>query len=298
MFQFSVAPMQIGNKQIEGLQKTNGLLRVLQIGYSQHVPVAIRPDDVLNAIGCLWAKYVGIHAERLRRFFVSHEGRKTLEYKSAGEYSHGRLPEFVAGLTALIKNDQENDNLSWLEFDGSTTNPGDRFVRAAAMLASQKAYYDYRVTLCCGFSYVTLLGTDADWDAVEFAIQAMPTPDDDVGNWQRRLLHTIAGMRSGEEAFWQRCITNQAFGSGPRDYDGWILDFNPFNERGEWLARLEDDDVLDLTVDFPLHVNDNGREFDVFIEAGPTQLRQDGYGLQPRTVFVASRSEQEVLALD
>jgi hypothetical protein len=297
MFDFSVDAAPIVADQIDRYKKTNGLFRVLQLGYSRHLPIAIRPDDVLNTIGCIWAKYIVLNAERLRSFFVDHEGKKVLEYKSGGTYSRERLPEFMAGLTALIKDDQRNDNLLWLELAASTTTVADRLVRSAAMLASQKEYYKYRVSLACGFPSVALLGTAEDWDALEFAVQSMPAPDDGIVKWQARLLRTIAGMRSGDEAFWQRCVTNQAFGSGPRDYDGWIVDFNPFNEKGRWMSRMEDDDILDLTVDFDIQVDDNGRQFTVSVEAGPTMLIADDGVLVTRNVFAAQELGQPALVL-
>ena len=75
-FDFSIEPRKpekYVERQIQGYEKTNGLFRALELGYSAHIPVAIRPDDVLNTIGCIWAKYIVLNAERFRDFFVDHE---------------------------------------------------------------------------------------------------------------------------------------------------------------------------------------------------------------------------------
>lgn len=284
-FDFSVEPGRIDKKEVQKLEKTNGLFRTLQLGYSRHLPIVIRPDDVLNTVGCIWSKYVVLKAEQFRYFFVKHADKKVLTYESGGTYSRKRLPEFMSGLISLVKDDQSSDHLSWLQMETTTTTDVDRFVRSAASLASQKEYYEFRVCLMCGFPSVDLLGTPEDWDAVEFAVQSMPTPDNEVRDWQARLLKTISGMRSGEEDFWQRCVTNQAFGSGPSDYDGWILDFNPIDEKGSWMYRMEDEDILDLTVDFEIKVDDNGRKFEVNIVAGSTGVCLVDGALAPRSMF-------------
>lgn len=254
--------------------KGNGLFNMLQHGYSYHIPISIRPDDIANAVGCIWAKYIEHHAEELRSFFVSHEGKKKLTYYSGGTYSRERLQEFMNGLTSLIKEDQDNDNMSWLEPSMTTTTDVDHFIRSTAQLSSQKKYYEYGCVLCCGFPKITLLGEEEDWDAIEFLIQSMPAPDDGLEKWQKRLLNTVAGMRSDDEEFWQSCVTKHPYGSGGQaKIEGWILDFNPINEKGEWLTIVDEKDVLDLTVDFELAVDDNGHEFDVNVDAGPVQMK-------------------------
>ena len=45
-FDFSVQPERISIK--ENYISTNGLFKVLQLGYSRHYPISIRPDDIIN----------------------------------------------------------------------------------------------------------------------------------------------------------------------------------------------------------------------------------------------------------
>lgn len=295
MLTFSVAPEAIEPDYIEKVKKSNGLFRLLQMGYSDHVPITIRPDDVLNTVVCIWSKYVTLNAEKFRQFFVTHEDKKTLTYRAGGTYRPDRLGEFMDGLIALVKGDQENDNMSWAQASCTTTQPVDHLVRAAALLASQKEFYEFRVHLCCGFSRVRLEGTDADWAAVEFAIQSMPTPDEPLADWQAALLQVIHNMRSGDEDFWQKCVSRIGFGSGPRNYNGWILVFNPINEKGEWMEDMENDDILDLTVDFPIVVNDHGHEFQVNVEAGSTELQIRDDMLAVKNVFSIQEADKPAM---
>ena len=274
------------------IEKTNAFYQMLEKCYSWHIPVQIRPDDVVNTISCIWSRYIVQNAEDLREFFVAHEGKKDIVYKSGGSYSDDRLEEFMSGLIRLVKEDQSNDNLSWMDFSSSTTTNIDNLTRLAAQLSSQKEYYKYGVQLACGFPSVTLLGTDKDWEAVEFFVQSMVCPDEKISEWQKRLLKTITGMISGDEEFWQSCITDRSYGSGPRWKKGWVLDFNPFNENGDWLDRIEEKDILNLTVDFEINVNDNGKEFKVQIESGPNSLQVDEGKVSVKNYFNATSDEK------
>lgn len=280
-FTFPVKPIQLDKWDIDRLNRiknSNGLFRLLEAGYSWHVPIYISPDDVANNICCIWSKYVFLNAEKLRSFFVQHDGKKKLTYYSTGRYHPDRMPEFMDGLTCLISADQDNDNLSWMDYSSSISMPTDRLIRTVAKLASQKAYYEYQCVLCCGFSQVELGGTLEDWERLWKLVEDMPTPDDFLTIWRAKLLQTITGMLSGEEDFWQRCLTTERYGSGGQTKrTGWILNFNPINDAGEVLALIEDKDILDLTVDFDLNVDDNGNVFDLNISAGPTRVGAGDY---------------------
>jgi hypothetical protein len=85
-------------------------------------------------------------------------------------------------------------------------------------------------------------------------------------------------MLSGKADFWQRCLVTEFLGSGGETKrTGWITVFNPMNEKGEILEIVEDEDILDLTVDFDLNVDDNGNVFDLNISAGPTRVGAGDY---------------------
>lgn len=261
-------------KDVAKIQKSNGLFRLLEAGYSWHQPIFISPDDVVNNIACIWSKYVFLNAEKFRDQLVKHDGKKELVYLASGMYHQDRMPEFMDGLARLMSADQENDNLSWMKYESSITMPTDKLIRSVAKLASQKAYYQYEACLSCGFPSVELGGTLEDWEGVNDLILKMPTLNDTfLLAWQARLLNLIWGMLSGEEDFWQRCLTSERYGSGGQvNRTGWILEFNPIDESGQPLNVVKNKDILDLTVDFDLKINDNGHEFMTNVSAGPTQV--------------------------
>ena len=267
-FEFDVEKLEIKDHFLERIGKSpNAIYELLHKGYSWHIPIQLRPDDILNSVGAIWAKYIVIKAEEFRDFFVEHEGKKELVYMSGGTYSENRLPEFFRGLLDLVKNDQDNDNMSWLEFNSTVSVQSDQFYRNAVLLASQKEYYEYKCMLCCGFSDVELLGSENDWQKLIDNISNMPCPDNKLKSWRDSLIKMVEGMISGNEDFWQTCVTKERGGSGPQTIQGWIVNFSPFDESGKWSPVLEKSDLLDLTVDFPLKVDDNGHEFDLKITA-------------------------------
>jgi hypothetical protein len=117
-----------------------------------------------------------------------------------------------------------------------------------------------------------------DWERLWKLVEAMPTPDDFLTIWRAKLLQTITGMLSGKADFWQRCLVTEFLGSGGETKrTGWITVFNPMNEKGEILEIVENEDILDLTVDFDLNVDDNGNVFDLNISAGPTRVGVGDY---------------------
>ena len=72
----------------------NGFVRSALLAYNAHYRLTIRPEDVWFSILAQLATYINARAEELRAFFVSHEGRKTLEvnqevgHRSKADMSH------------------------------------------------------------------------------------------------------------------------------------------------------------------------------------------------------------------
>ena len=289
-FNFDVTPFT-GNKDWALSGTNNGLFDILYKGYSNHIPIKIRPDDIFNTVSSIWGKYIVLNAEKFREHFVQHEGKKELTYFSGGSYSDDRMEEFVEGLKDLVQKDQDGVNTNWLNGSFSTSKTSDNLIRSCALLASQQKYYEYSCTLCCGFSEIVLEGTEEDWGALLLGLYSMPTLGDDrLSQWKVSILGTVGEMPLGEEDFWQTAVTEKQYGSGGQSTkNGWILNFNPFNEKGEWLTELDDKDMLNLTNSFPVHIYDNGDDFDVQISAGPSMIEWNNDHLQVKNLVKIER---------
>lgn len=277
---FDVKPNEI-HVRSDKKGKGNGLLRMLESAYSEHFPVAIFPDDVLNNISAVWAKYITLNAEAFRKHFVKHEGKKALKYRTEGIWGEpGKDVEILNGLVNLIKEDQGENYQGWMEQEFTTTSPGDRLLRVCTMMASQKEYYEYYGTMLCGFPQINLMGEKEDWEKLQVAVSEMGAFDDGMKKWRDDLVNNILPHFVAAEAnedFWQAGITRQPYGSGGQaTISGWIKAFNPINERGDWVETVDEKDRLDLCVDFEVNIDDNGHKFVEEFRCGPTNYDQEG----------------------
>lgn len=280
---FSAVEERIANNYLMGIihrSYNNGLVNKLINCYSYHLPLQITPDEILNNILCVYAKYVNFNAEKFRAQFVTHEGKKPLTYVSGGSYDDSRVPEIVSGLVTLIEKDQGSNICSWGNVNFSTTTDSDKLVRMLSSLYSQGKYYEYHSMFCCGYPSVELLGTLEDWKLLLETITKMPSLDDFTIEYKLKLFTTVMNMLGSfdgsdmpsSEEFWQSCVTKLAYGSGGEaDYIGWMLIFNPINEKGEGVINLlKEKDFLDLNLEVPVNVNDNGNEFKIMLRGGPS----------------------------
>lgn len=262
--------------------RKNGLWHIVESAYSRHIPIEISPDLFFNTIACIWSKCIFLNAEKFRSKIVQHQGKKTLIYKTNTHvFTQENIQAHLDAFIKLIEDDQ-NTSCNWLNVDFSTSDILDRFVRKTAVLASQKAYYEYRSMLLCGFPEIRFTGTPEDWQLVADKISEMPTYDSDMQSWKEKVLFVLNKFNERDEndvKFWQKPFTKRAFGSGQQgDFVGWATIFSPFDEKGQWNAKsdnyylLKDGDLLDLNVDFEIVLADQfNMQYDtLLINAGPT----------------------------
>jgi Domain of unknown function (DUF4419) len=102
---------------------------------------------------------VNAHAEELRSFFVSHEGKKELTVQD-GFGDFGAMALQMTDLIAKIVVDRELR--TWIMPDFSTTVETNGVVAVVLMMGALQQYFSYDGYLCCGIPSVTLLGERAD----------------------------------------------------------------------------------------------------------------------------------------
>jgi len=219
----------------------NGLVWGVIHAYNNHHKLTLRPDDVWLAIAIQFGLFVNANAEQLRGCFVAHEGRKTLTVRQAADLN-------TADYAGLLSRDMirkmrnaitDAEVCDWILPDFSTTTDDDRVVGSVVLMASMKAYFEYKIHLCCGIPEVTLLGTPEDWDAVHKRVGKLRTYGKECTQWAD-MLQTITGnmARSARNDvpldFWQRICHYTDTGSGPSYVSGWISAFCVFDEDGKW----------------------------------------------------------------
>jgi hypothetical protein len=113
IIQSSICSDQYSNTHIT--PSDNGFVRALFSAYSSHHHLTIRPEDVWFAMLSQINFYINAHAEELRDHFVSHEGKKELELKDAGNIGSYDFGVFARRMTSLLQeNVKDPDFRDWV----------------------------------------------------------------------------------------------------------------------------------------------------------------------------------------
>ena len=219
-----------------------GLFSAIITSYNNHWKLRTSPDDwwfcVIKRVACAIDK--NANKESVRKMFVDHEGKKTIEVVvpdtniytvdyswffdqiAKGIKENVKVPEFVDGMTA----------------DFSTTTAVQRTVSQITLMYSVQKYFHFKMMLMCGIPAVEMLGTEDDWSKLQSKLKILRTLLEPIENdlglssewWDlvekvfRELLATYQGRPDKE--WWSHIISYQnRFGSGARGYRGWITDF-------------------------------------------------------------------------
>jgi len=219
-----------------------GLFAAIITAYNNHWKLRTSPDDwwfcVVKRVACAIDK--NAEKESVRKMFVDHEGKKTIEVKvpdtsiytvdyswffdqiSKGVQENTKVPEFVDGMTA----------------DFSTSTAVQKIVSQITLMYSVQKYFAFKMMLNCGIPAVEMLGTEDDWGKLQSKMKVLRTLLEPIENdlglssewWDlvdkvfRELLATYQGRPDKE--WWSHIISYQnRFGSGERGYRGWITDF-------------------------------------------------------------------------
>ncbi|KAG5653871.1 hypothetical protein H0H81_009693 [Sphagnurus paluster] len=146
-------PARILQSSVDGSQqisvKKNGFVLGMVLAYNGHHNLVIRPDDVWIAILSQLNFYINAHAEELRHKFVDHAGKKNLTVVSSSPTVAGF--DF-ADLTVQMAAEALND----------------------LVLTPIPRYFNYVLMAGCGIPFITIEGTQADWQSILMRIDKLP----------------------------------------------------------------------------------------------------------------------------
>ena len=225
-----------------------GLFAAIITAYNNHWKLRTSPDDwwfcVIKRVACAIDK--NAEKESVRRMFVDHEGKKTIQVvvpdtsiytadyswifdqMAKGIQENVKIPEFVDGVTA----------------DFSTTAAVQKIVSQITLMYSVQKYFGFKARYMCGIPAVEMLGTEDDWSKLQSKLKVLRTLLEPIENdlglssewWDlvekvfRELLSTYQGRPDKE--WWSHIISYQnRFGSGEHGYRGWITDFLEMTKR-------------------------------------------------------------------
>ncbi len=272
---------------------SNSFVGALYAAYSGHYKLVLRPDDVWITIATAFADYIDFHAEEMRKTFVSHEGKKQLIVVIG---SLSAYADAIRQFSDLIDQNTHAGVRDWIEPRFSTTTSNDSLIARTVLMGAMKHYFSYGMRIECGIPEVTLMGTLKDWLMLRAKVDHLGSLGQEQLGWWRDVLLPIVDKfiesyknpTAVDHAFWQSCANYIGGGSGPSYISGWVLAFSPF-KKGEWridhpqdiaitgkYGQIETTDFkTSATVQVPVKVLDNGREYDSYFYAGGIVNRYD-----------------------
>jgi len=227
-----------------------GFFSTILACYNNHWVLRTSPDDWWNVIVRNVAQAVDTNGEKnkVREFFVDHEGKKTIEVVLPGrldqvDYSW-LFNQFSEGIRMNIKTPGYVD---LMEADFTTTTSDQRIASQIMIMSSVQKCFDYCETTACGIPGVEMKGTLADWKQLVVKtenLQSLLQPIiDELGlqeKWNQLFLQdwfikTLDMLKKLVETFeenpdkewWGHILSwNETYGSGARSWwSGWMIDF-------------------------------------------------------------------------
>lgn len=268
----------IYSTEVRTISGHSALFDAFGYAFNAHCPLVIAPDSIwLTALVGL-SHHIDTDPEGLRRAFVTHEGKEKLEFKAGGTLEGADRYLWEAGIesfSAQIKDRIHKGRHELIVSNFSTSKREDIISSEVALMGAMKHYFEYKMILCCGFSSVTIEGTQEDWGNIIDRVYGLG--EFGLGWWADALvpvLREIKRANAGEAdvEFWKRAYVKHGYGSGG-DYkvSGWVNTFFPYisgesgmriNPSMNWESEsnngIDSDDYPVGLVSAPVEIDDNG----------------------------------------
>lgn len=216
------------------------LIYAVQLAYNDHRPLVLSPDIIWLAIAQGVALHVNENAEKLRKIFVSHEGKQKIivrrdDFQRLSPENPWR--EVFSAFTEKIKAYIGDKNYGMMVRKFSTTSPVEQAAYEVALMDGMQQYFAYEFQTMCGIPEVNLLGKTEDWNQILTALDDIATLELDW--WTDHLKAIVLQLRSTSEGkidagFWDNMF-KEGGGSGGPYISGWIADLFPYMK--DWQGK-------------------------------------------------------------
>ena len=216
---------------------SNAFLAAVHAAFSNHYPLVLTPDVIWICIAQGLSHHINNNPEKLRRHFVSHEGKETLTvYRD--DFVKGSpknpWPQLFDQFSEEIKKHVGDETHDLLTPNFTTTGPVERAAAQVVLMDCFKQYFLYRMVCICGIPEITLKGTVEDWKLLRE--KALSLGRYELEWWTEELrpvLDQFVAAASGEvdRQFWSSIYKlKQAYG---RFYiNGWVVTLFPYLQAG------------------------------------------------------------------
>ncbi|KAF4435094.1 hypothetical protein FACUT_7395 [Fusarium acutatum] len=273
----------------------NGLVWSSFYAYSTHHHLTIRPEDVWFAIVTQLSAYINANSEKMRDYFVSHDGQKKLEvveYATLHTADYGKLSQKMA--LEIAKNIKDPALREWVLPSFTTTTDNDRIVGSVLLMGALQKYFSYRMRFECGIPSVTLLGEVTDYEDILNRLDKLDEMGEEpiqFANLLRPILRNmiLSFTQPSDPAihtFWNQ-IADMYSMSGSNEMTGWITAFCYWDDEGKvqplcranctlgelMYPSVDTDSIPCGYVTVPVEVDDNGTLYHCKMIAGSVGMQ-------------------------
>merc|ERR1719219_2145205 len=230
-----------------------GLLSTIYEAYGNHYNLRTGPEDWWYTIIQTVALAIDGNSKsnEVRKFFVQHEGKKELEVIVGPPPLKLDSIDYSWLFDQFSQKIEQNINVpayvNQMIPDFTTTTSIHRIVSQITLMTSVQEFFEYSMGTLCGIPAIEMKGTAEDWmklgekikelrktlKPIENAIGLGKTQYagyhrhggswwDNVEEIASKLLDTYNG--NPDEDWWSRIITENSYGSGMPDFDGWFME--------------------------------------------------------------------------
>lgn len=148
----------------------NGLLAAIHVAFMDHYELVLTPDIIWTTIMQGFAIHINMNAEKFRKIFVKHEGKKKIVINRDGFTRRSGKNDWstvFGDFSTCIKEEIGEKTHSMVVNDFSTTGPVERIVSEIVLMDTVSKYFEYEVCTKCGIPKITLLGSELDWKKLQ-----------------------------------------------------------------------------------------------------------------------------------
>jgi len=239
----------LGEKTVESCSSYNedicysppyhSFVAAAHMAFDKHYPLCLSPDIFWLLITQGFAKIVNNNSEQMRKYFISHEGKKEIEVVNnllvKGKIDNPWSDVFDDFSQAIEENiGTENHRNIVVRF--STTGKIEKAANEVVLMDSMQSYFDCSVRTLCGIPEIMLEGEVEDWkkllDATQKIMKSYKT------TWFEKvipLLSEIVETAKGKSnsSFWNDFYKLDS-GSGGPYITGWIVNMFPYLCSTDW----------------------------------------------------------------
>ena len=210
----------------------HAVIKAAELCFRLHRPLVLSPDSIWLTIAQGIAQHISLNAEKLRKHFVSHQGkaeivvrRDNFIFGSPENTWEDVFDEFSVKIKEYI-----GDKHGILISDFSTTGKVEKAASEITLMDCMKSYFSYTVMTMCGIPEVKLTGTTEDWEKIAEKFEKCREflPEwwvDTIRPVCREFINASEGNINDD---WWKDIYNEEGGSGGPFITGWLRKLVPY----------------------------------------------------------------------